>query len=107
MSFDSYNCPLKIQESIKAPTFKMGVHLGVWGSFPHTFLHSWASLLARTFINPCFGCKPKARVVTKNQGVTFLVVPSKDGLAQGQEGEVPYKGRSLQNTNKNIEIKEL
>jgi hypothetical protein len=30
MSFDSYNCSLKIQESIGTPTPKMGAHLGVW-----------------------------------------------------------------------------
>jgi hypothetical protein len=41
------------------------------GSFLHPLLHSqehkmWlrASLLARTFASPCFGCKPKARVPT-------------------------------------------
>ncbi len=34
------------------------------GSLPHTFLHSWASFLARNLVNPCFGRKPKARVAT-------------------------------------------
>jgi hypothetical protein len=29
MSFDPYNHPLKIRESIVTPTPKMGVHLGV------------------------------------------------------------------------------
>jgi hypothetical protein len=41
MSFDPYNCLLKIQKSIEILTPKVGIHLGVWGgSFPHTFLHS-------------------------------------------------------------------
>ncbi len=73
MSLDPCNCPLKIWKSIGTPTPKMGAHLGVWDSFPHTFLHSrntlesmkcdsWASLLAHTFTSPCFGRKPKARV---------------------------------------------
>jgi len=31
MSFDPCNCPLKIWKSIKTPTPKVGVHLGVWG----------------------------------------------------------------------------
>jgi hypothetical protein len=34
MSFDPYNCPLRIQESIKTPTFKMGAYLGVRGFIP-------------------------------------------------------------------------
>jgi hypothetical protein len=40
MSFDPYNHPLKIQESIRTPTPKVGAHLGEWGSFLHTPLHS-------------------------------------------------------------------
>jgi hypothetical protein len=60
MSFDPYNCFLKIRESIRTLTPKvrsslgsvgfisshshalpkLEVHLGVWGSFPHTLLHS-------------------------------------------------------------------
>jgi hypothetical protein len=40
ISFEPYNCPLKIWESIGTPTPKVGVHLGVWGSFPPTLLHS-------------------------------------------------------------------
>jgi hypothetical protein len=40
MSFDPYNCPLKIQETMITPTPKVGVHLGVWVSFLHTLLHS-------------------------------------------------------------------
>jgi hypothetical protein len=46
------------------PTPKVGAHLGVCeGSFLHTLPHSHASLLARTFASPCFGRKPKAKVV--------------------------------------------
>jgi hypothetical protein len=41
MGFDPYNRSLKIQKSIWTPTPKVGIHLGVWGSFPHILLHSW------------------------------------------------------------------
>ncbi len=53
MNFDTWNCSLKNQESIGTPTPKIGVHLGMCGSFldtlPHIFgnanvtleLHSW------------------------------------------------------------------
>jgi hypothetical protein len=41
MIFYPWNFPLKIRESIETPIPKVGVHLGVWDSFPHTFLHSW------------------------------------------------------------------
>jgi hypothetical protein len=34
MSFDSYNCTLKIQESIETPTPKVRAHLGVCGLIP-------------------------------------------------------------------------
>ncbi len=74
MVFDSCNYFLKIRESIRIPTPKVGVHLGVWrfnspnlpyfqppGSMKCDFR---ASLLVRTFISPCFGRKPKARVMT-------------------------------------------
>jgi hypothetical protein len=37
MSFDPYNHPLKIWESIKIPTPKVRVHLGVWGFIPSHF----------------------------------------------------------------------
>jgi len=43
MGFDPYNCSLKIQESIRTPTPKVGVHLGVWGFIPS---HSLALLRA-------------------------------------------------------------
>jgi hypothetical protein len=44
MSFDPYNYPLKVQESIETPTPKMGAHLGVWKLIPShspTFLGAW------------------------------------------------------------------
>jgi hypothetical protein len=31
MDFDPCNCSLKVQESIKTPTPKVGAHLGAWG----------------------------------------------------------------------------
>ncbi len=74
MGFDPYNHSLKIWESITPSTPKVGIHLGVPRFNSHTFpyfqppgsmkCNSWASLLACTFISPCFGCEPKARVVT-------------------------------------------
>jgi len=72
MSFDSYNCLLKIQESIRSPTPKVGAHLGMCWFIPSHFptqlgariCDSWASLLARTFVGLCFGCEPKVRVTT-------------------------------------------
>jgi hypothetical protein len=59
MSFDSYNCSLKIQKSNRTPTPKVKVHLGVWRfnylTLPYsqppgsTKCDSWASLLAHAF----------------------------------------------------------
>jgi hypothetical protein len=38
MGFDPCNLPLNIQQSIRTPTPKMGVHLGMWGFIPsHSF----------------------------------------------------------------------
>ncbi len=38
MNFNPCNHPLKIRKSIRTPTPKMGVHLGVWGFIPsHSF----------------------------------------------------------------------
>jgi hypothetical protein len=43
MSFDPCNCSLKIWESSRTPTPKMGVPLGVWGFIPSKFFaHSGA-----------------------------------------------------------------
>jgi hypothetical protein len=74
MSFNPYNYPLKIWESIRNPIPKMGAHLGVCGfisSLSYTFesmkCDSWASLLARTFASPFLGHEPKAKVVIANQ----------------------------------------
>jgi hypothetical protein len=43
MGFDLCNCSLKIRESTKTPTPKVGVHLGVWGFIPsHSLALPWA-----------------------------------------------------------------
>ncbi len=34
MSFDPYNCLLKIKKSIGTLNLKVGAHLGVWGFIP-------------------------------------------------------------------------
>jgi hypothetical protein len=38
MGFDPCNCSLKIQESIRTPTPKVGAHLGMWGFILSHFL---------------------------------------------------------------------
>jgi hypothetical protein len=40
MNFDPWNHSLKIHDSIGIPTSKVGVHLGVVGSFPNTLTHT-------------------------------------------------------------------
>jgi len=70
MNFGPYNCPLKIWDS----NFQSGSLLGSVGvhfltlSYTPTTMKcdSQASLLARTFAIPYFGCEPKARVATFN-----------------------------------------
>jgi len=71
MGFDPCNRFLKIQESIETPTPKIsltwecGVHsLTLSHTFTSIKCDSQASLLAHTFISPCFGHKPKAKVAT-------------------------------------------
>ncbi len=69
MSFDPCNRPLKIWDSIETPIPNVGVHLKVWGSFPHIFLHSreyilWLPNFTCTFASLCHGHTPKARVAT-------------------------------------------
>ncbi len=72
MSFDSFNCPLKIQEFIRTPIPKAGIHFGSVEVPSLTFSYtlesmkcdSRASLLTHTFTSPCLSRKPKARVVT-------------------------------------------
>jgi hypothetical protein len=74
MGLTPWNRSLKIRKSIGTLTPKVGVHLGVWRFNPHTLPYSQppgsmkcdsrASLLAHTFISPCFGCKPKVKVAT-------------------------------------------
>ncbi len=43
MSFDPYNYPLKIQESIGTPTPKVGVHLWVWRFIPSHYPTLWGT----------------------------------------------------------------
>ncbi len=71
MNVDFCNCPLKIQESIRTSTPKVGAHFGVWGFIPAlSYIHgsmkcdSRASFLARIFTSPCFGHEPRAKVAT-------------------------------------------
>ncbi len=80
MSFDPYNCPLKVWESIGTPTPKMGAHLGVWGfipSHPLTFLGAWnvtpGLMLGLHLASRCFGHKPKARVATWIHAIIFII----------------------------------
>jgi hypothetical protein len=72
MGFDPSNRSLKIQKFIETPTLKVGIHLGVLRFNSHTLPYSQppkrmkcdsqASLLAYTFVSPCLGHEPKARV---------------------------------------------
>jgi hypothetical protein len=74
MGFDPCNFFLKIRESIRTPTLKVGVHLGVWRFNSPTLPYSQplgsmksdsqASFLACAFASFCLGCEPNARVVT-------------------------------------------
>jgi len=72
MNFDLSNCSLKIRDSIKIPTPKMAIHLGMCvGSFPHNFLHSrececdsQIPLSICTFPCHCLGHEPKVKVIT-------------------------------------------
>jgi hypothetical protein len=59
MSFDCYNCPLKIWKSIGTSTPKVGAHLGMWGfvpSYSPALLGAWNVTLELTF-GPHL-CKP-------------------------------------------------
>jgi hypothetical protein len=67
MRFDPSNCSLKIQDS----NSQSESSLESVGSFPHPLLHSWececdswVAFSVHNFPCPCFGCKPKTRVVT-------------------------------------------
>jgi hypothetical protein len=84
MGFDPYNHSLKIQESIGTLTSKVGIHFGNVEvhslAFSHTHgsmkFDSHASLLARTFASPCFGCEPilHSSSVAKYGNATFIIV---------------------------------
>ncbi len=72
MNFDPWNFPPRIQESIRTPIPKVGVHLGVWGFIPsHSLtllrtwnvtprLHSWPTFLQALYL----GRELKVRVTT-------------------------------------------
>jgi len=83
MIFDPCNCSLKIQESIGGPSrlqLPSGSPLGsVWVhslTLSYTLgnmkCDSQTSFLACTFASPCFGYKPKPRVVTISQPKMFV-----------------------------------
>jgi thiol:disulfide interchange protein len=72
MGFDPCNHSLKIRESIGTTTPKLGSSLGSVSVHPHILSHFWVSLLACVIASPCFGRKPKAKVVTLV--ATILVV---------------------------------
>jgi hypothetical protein len=59
MTFDPYNRPLKIQESIGTLTPKVGAHLGVWGFIPSHFLAlpGAGNVIPGLSLGPCL-CKP-------------------------------------------------
>jgi hypothetical protein len=71
MNFDLSNHFIKIQNSIRNPTLKVGIRLGVCGFIPsHSFALSWGcecdsqvALLACTFSCPCLGREPKVKAV--------------------------------------------
>jgi hypothetical protein len=64
MGFDPYNRSLKIRESTRIPTPKMGAHLGVCDCQLSHSPTLMASLLACALASPCLGREPKARVAT-------------------------------------------
>jgi len=80
MSFDLSNCFLKIRDSIKTLTSKVGTTWKCVCSFPHTLSHSWececdywVAFSACTFPCRCLGGQPKARVVTKTLNQIYKI----------------------------------
>jgi hypothetical protein len=73
MSFDLFHCYVKIWESIWDSDSQNGNSFGSTKVHSFTLFYTsgsmrcdfWASLLARTFVSPCIGHKPKARVATE------------------------------------------
>jgi hypothetical protein len=63
MGFDPCNYSLKIQES-RILTPKVKAPLGVWRFIPSHFPSLPGFFLVRNLTSPCFGRKPKIRVVT-------------------------------------------
>ncbi len=64
LSFNPYNCYLKIQKSTKTLTLKVKAPLEVWGFIPSHFPTLPGIFLACNFASLCLGRKPKAKVVT-------------------------------------------
>jgi hypothetical protein len=77
----SIHCVLTLAIALWRFESASGLQLPKWkllweceGSFPHTFFHSWASLLACNLVSPCLGCEPKARVVTNKVSQIFMAI---------------------------------
>jgi hypothetical protein len=100
MNFNLWNHPLKIRESIRTWSPKVGVHLRVWGVHSLTFSYtpksmkcdSWTSLLAHISASPCLGHEPKVRVGTttfcsfslaKTTSKTIVRMVSMGGVKEG------------------------
>ncbi len=68
MSFDPCNCPLKIlvSDSQNGSLLEsVGVHYLTLSCTPRSMkCDSQASFLARTFVSPCLGREPKAKIAT-------------------------------------------
>jgi hypothetical protein len=72
LSYDPYNCCMKIQESIwdfksqnESSLGNVKVHsLTLFCTLGSVKCDSWASFLAHTLTSLCLGCKPRARVAT-------------------------------------------
>jgi hypothetical protein len=70
LNFYPYNFPLKIWESTRTPSPKVGVALGVWGFIPSHFSHSWEHVM--WFLGFPLGpqpCKPFALITSPRLGL--------------------------------------
>ncbi len=81
MSFDLWNHSLNIQDFLKTPIPKMGVHLGMCEFIPsHSFTFweckcdSQVALSTHTFPCPCFGSEPKTKVVTCLYCIVMIIL---------------------------------
>jgi hypothetical protein len=66
MGFDPYNRPLKVHESIRTPTPKMGIYLGIWRFIPSHYF----ALSKAWDVTPGFPSWP-----TMSQALTLVVSP--------------------------------